>query len=266
MKISKRDWAQLSAYLDGELSQRDLSKIKNRIEDDPVFQAALEDLRNVKTILNRTPRLSVPRNFTLKPSLVESPQRRSPARGYRLAAAALSFLFVGVVVFDLGSGMLKSGLSAAQAPRAEEVMLEAAADEMEEPAMMMAKEAGEEEIAPAAEMEEVAEVQESYEYVGEAETEGLAEPATNAVEEEADRASGDWEDTDGGEAQDLQNTLSPEEEPEPEGTQVPPDQEMDIIDQGFSIPWLRILEVTFGLGAVGFGVAAWINKRKKPEV
>ena len=41
MKISKRDWTQLSAYLDGELSQRDLTKLENRIKKDPDFQAAL---------------------------------------------------------------------------------------------------------------------------------------------------------------------------------------------------------------------------------
>lgn len=262
MKISKRDWAQLSAYLDGELSQRDSSKLETRIEDNPDFQAALENLRTVKAVLSHTPQLSVPRNFALRRSQVESPQRRTvPARGYRLAAAALSFLFIGVVVLDIGSGVLKGGMSAALAPREEEVMLEAAADEIEEPAMFVAKEA-EEEIAPEAEMEKAATAPENLESGVEGETYAMEEDATTAVEEEADRAVGADEEYYGEEPQDTQNLLSEDEETEHEEAWVAPDEEPGSVIETHEIPWMRILEITFGLGAVGFGAAAWVKRRK----
>ncbi len=254
MKISKRDWTQLSAYLDGELSQRDLTKLENRIKKDPDFQAALEGLRDVKAVLSHTPRLSVPRNFTLKPALVQSPQRRAPVRGYRLAAAALSFLFIGVVVLDLGSVALKGGLSAAQAPMAEEVMLEAAADAMEEPEMMAVEEALEE-SAPAAEMEEAPQ---TTDYYGEGESVGMEGAELKAVEEEAERATGDEQDA---ELDESQNALTEESDFGPEETQIPPEPELIRSEEPFRIPWMTTLEIVFGLGAVGFGIAAWRKRQ-----
>ncbi len=257
MSISKRDWAQISAYLDGELSQRELIKLETRIVDNPDLQAALEDLKTVKVVLSQVPRLSVPRNFTLKPNLVQSPQRRSPIRGYRLAAAALSFLFIGVVVLDIGSGALKSGSLAARAPMAEEVMLESAADEMEEPAMKAAEEIMEGDAAPVAEMEQIAEVPEDYDSLAEGESEGMDEWQTATVEEEVDRAVGGGE-----ESEDAVNLLSQDNEIPSEEVQLVPEQETDRLVDSLHIPWLRILEVTLGLGAVGFGVAAWMRRRK----
>ena len=262
MKISNRDLAQISAYLDGELSQRDSNKLETRMEGNPEFQAALEDLKTVKAVLSHTPQLSVPRNFTLKPELVESPQRQSPTRGYRLAAAALSFLFIGVVVLDIGSGVLRGGLSAAQAPKADEVMLEAAVEEMEEAAPLAKEQTVEEEIAPAAEMEEAPPAPEYLATGVEGESAEMEGEATIAVQDEADRASENGEDAVGEESLDLGNELSQDEDTEPEEAWMPPEQEPSPTVDISRIPWLRILEIIFGLGAVGFGAAAWIRHRK----
>lgn len=261
MKISNRDWAQLSAYVDGELSQRELIQLQNRIEDNPDFQAALEGLQNVKAVLAHTPKLSVPRNFKVTRVMVEIPQKQPQVMGYRLAAAALSFLFIAVVVLDIGSVALKGGMLAAQAPRAEEVMLEAAVDEMEEPAMQMAKEAVEEEAAPTAAAEDAAEAPQELEAAQEGESLGVEGDAAMATEAEADRAAVGAEDY-GEDSQETQNLLSEDQEIEAEEAWVPPDQEIDRTLETPAIPWMRILEITFGLGAVGFGVAAWINRRK----
>ena len=262
MKISNKDLAQISAYLDGELSQRDSNKLEARMEGNPEFQAALEDLKTVKAVLSHTPRLSVPRNFTLKPRLVESPRRHSPMRGYHLAAAALSFLFIGVVVLDVGSGVLKGGLSAARAPKADEVMLEAAVEEMGEAAPLAKELAVEEEISPAAEMEEAPLAPEYLATGVEGESAEMEGEETNAVQEEADRASEVGEDALGEESPDVGNELSQDEDTEPEDSWIPPDQEPSPAVDVIQIPWLRILEIVFGLGAVGFGAAAWIRRRK----
>lgn len=267
MRISKRDWAQLSAYLDGELNQRELRKFQNRIESEPVLQAALEDLRTVKTVLSHTPQLTLPRNFTLRRSLVESPQRRSPVRGYRLAAAALSFLFVGVVVFDFGSSMMKGGLSASQAPMVEEVMMEAVADEMEEPAILAKQAEAEGEVPPAAEMEMDAEAPENLDASEEAELAGMAEGESNiASEEAAERAYSGEEETPREKTQDDLGTPAPTEWMESEATPIPAEPEIEGIREPLEIPWLAILEIIFGLGAIGFGLAAWWNRRKNRKI
>lgn len=262
MRISKRDWVQLSAYVDGELNQRELKKLEARIEGNPEFQAALEDLRNVKTVLSHTPRLSVPRNFTLKQSLVESPKKTVPARRYRLAAAVLSFLFIGVVVVDFGSAALSGGQLASQAPRAEEVMLDSAVDEMEEPALSATEEAAQQASAPDVESEAMAEAPEDYQGDEEGEVGVLEEPQAKLAEEEADRAPGSGEEAQGELPVDSTNELPDEEVSMAEEEQMPLDPEIEPTDEVRQIPWLRIIEIILGLGAVGFGGAAWLKRRK----
>lgn len=262
MRISKKDWAQLSAYLDGELNQRESKKIQQRIKGDPDFQAALEDLSTVKAVISHAPRLSVPRNFSLRRSLVESPRRPSPVRGYSLAAAVLSFLFIGVVVVDIGSGMLKGGLSAAQAPRAEEVMMESVADEMEEPVLLMKDGAVEEEVAPAAEMAEAPKESESLEAGMDGESAKMEEMDTNADQEDIDRASSGGEGELGEVDQEIENTPDPTEVADVEEAPSVSDQEPDGRNQIIDIPWMLILEVALGLGAVGLAVVAWMKRKK----
>ena len=255
MKISNRDWAQLSAYLDGELSQRDLARMEDRIKRDPGLQAALEDLKGVKAVLAQTPRLAAPRDFRLEPSLVQKKSRqvRAPLPVYRLAAAALSILFVGVVVLDLGSVVMKGGLSASQAPLAEEVMLEAAADAMEEPEMMAMEEAVEE-SAPAAEMEEAPLASEYDGQPEEGETVGMGEPDAKVTGEDAERSLDEGDDVD---LEESQNALAEDEGLIPEATEMPLERDSDWSAEPLRIPWLRVLEIIFGLGAIGFGIAAW---------
>jgi anti-sigma factor RsiW len=62
MQITDRDWAQLSAYIDGELSGRELRQVRKKIQTDPLLQAALEQLKITKQILQTAPRIPAPRN------------------------------------------------------------------------------------------------------------------------------------------------------------------------------------------------------------
>jgi hypothetical protein len=65
------------------------------------------------------------------------------------------------------------------------------------------------------------------------------------------------------EAPDLQGTPSPLEEPEMEEAPIAPDQDSDRSGEVRKIPWLRILEVSLGLGAVGFAIAGWRKRKTK---
>ena len=66
---SFRDIEQLSAYLDGELSQAERARLESRIKADAGLRAALEELRQARTLLRRTPQRGAPRNFTLTPKM-----------------------------------------------------------------------------------------------------------------------------------------------------------------------------------------------------
>jgi hypothetical protein len=108
-RISPRDWEALSAYLDGQLSPNELTRLEKRLRLSADLRAALEDLRRTRALLRSQPRLKAPRNFTLTPEMVgrSAPQRsfrRSPSSLYptlSLASALAGLLFVVILVTDL---------------------------------------------------------------------------------------------------------------------------------------------------------------------
>jgi anti-sigma factor RsiW len=279
-KISNKDWERLSAYLDGELNQKEIEQIELRIKADPVFQAALEEIRSARQILRATPRVSVPRDFRLTPALIGAKPRSRSFQIYRLAAATLSFLFIGVVVLDFGRSFSGAAFAPA-APR--EVMLEAvpeaAMDAVEEPALMaeeeqeMADRAAEE--SPPAEAEGA--TQPAPEVAAEAgdEAVGLAEEGEtkSADEPGADLAANQAEEPE--EELAAEQQLTPSVPPVTTQTQEPthtPDPVEDSEatywqepqpDPGIvRIDLIRILEVLFGLGAVVLGIMAWRKRRR----
>ncbi len=140
MKVSNRDWVQLSSYLDGELSPREVKRLEEKFKDEPALQFAMEELLQTKKILQSTPKLRIPRNFTLPPEMVGVKIRPRPARGYRLAAALMSFMLIGILVLDFGR-VFMSGSLALGLPK--ELMLEAlpqaAANAVEESVLMVAE-------------------------------------------------------------------------------------------------------------------------------
>jgi len=66
---SFRDVAKLSAYLDGQLSTAETARLESRSASDPALAAALEAMRQSRSILRRLPQRRAPRNFTLTPQM-----------------------------------------------------------------------------------------------------------------------------------------------------------------------------------------------------
>jgi anti-sigma factor RsiW len=96
---SFHDIEQLSAFLDGNLSPEARARLSARLESDSDLRAKLEELRQTRALLRRTPKRRAPRNFTLslKTAGVKPPLPRSvPALGWASAVAfvlfALTFL------------------------------------------------------------------------------------------------------------------------------------------------------------------------------
>ena len=115
---SSRDLERLSAYLDGQLSQTDRTRLEIRIQSDPALASALEEIRQTRAFLRRTPRRRAPRNFTLTPGMagIRPPvPRLVPVLSWASAVAMLFFIFTlaaGLV------GQLSLGAAASMPPPA----------------------------------------------------------------------------------------------------------------------------------------------------
>jgi len=280
MRITDRDWVQLSAYLDGELSGKELDQLRKRLKSDSQLQAALEELNATKQILKAAPQIPAPRRFTLTPEMVGQKEKKNTNRGYRLAAALMSFLLIGVLILDFGGIFFAGALSAVPSQKSFEVQLESmpesAADAVEEPALMDGAAVPETVAGEALEVTEHAE-----EFVAEdtPAEEALAVSVDSAEEtlvegiegEEQEGKTQDVDDSTGanraqeGEG-DLQNTQQafPTQTPEPSPVVIEYFSEEEIPDPYTSprLPTLRILEIIFGLGVIGFSAAAWFKRRK----
>ena len=100
----------LSAYLDGQTSPREQARVAALLEDDPVARSDLQTLTYTRQLLAETPRVPVPRAFTLNESMVgvRRPERAGwlawlqPAH-LRLATAMMAILLVVLVAGDFGT-------------------------------------------------------------------------------------------------------------------------------------------------------------------
>lgn len=110
---SFRDVEQLSASLDGQLSQAEMTRLEARIRSDPALGATLADLHQARAILHRTPKRRIPRNFTLTPRMagIRPPvPRLVPVLSWASAVAMLLF------IFNLGTNLLGQLSFGAAAP------------------------------------------------------------------------------------------------------------------------------------------------------
>ena len=111
--ITFRDVEQLSASLDGQLSQAEKMRLEARIQLDPALSATLLDLQQARAILRRTPTRRLPRNFTLTPRMagIRPPiPRLVPVFSWASAVAMLLF------VLTLGTNLLGRLSIGASAP------------------------------------------------------------------------------------------------------------------------------------------------------
>ena len=79
--ISKRDWESISAYLDGQLSERKHARLESRLEQDQQLRVALEEIQNTQHVLQNTPALRAPEVLCLLPKWLVNP---TECRGWLL--------------------------------------------------------------------------------------------------------------------------------------------------------------------------------------
>jgi hypothetical protein len=115
---SFRDVERLSAYLDGELSQAERTRLESRLAREAGLSAALDELRATRSLLRRTPRRRAPRSFTLTPKMAGlRPPLPRAVPVFRLASVLATLLLFATFAGNL-LGPIALG---AQAPAPQEM-------------------------------------------------------------------------------------------------------------------------------------------------
>lgn len=99
---SFRDVELLSEYLDGRLKPSDSKNLETRLSSDPQLRAALNDLRQSRSLLRQLPQRRAPRNFTLSPKMagIKTPEPHAyPV--LRFASILATLLFFASFAFNL---------------------------------------------------------------------------------------------------------------------------------------------------------------------
>jgi hypothetical protein len=99
-KLSSRELQFLSAYLDGELSEKDQKRVERLLSVHPAAPPSLEKLRHVKSVLKLLPIHKVPRNFTISAEEVGRSQIPTLTGVLRYASAVSAVLLVVVLAID----------------------------------------------------------------------------------------------------------------------------------------------------------------------
>lgn len=131
--LPEKELQQISAYLDDELSGRDRARLRERIEQDPTYRAALHALQQTRDLLRELPQVPPPRNFTLTPEMAGVQPRRSWFPSRQLATVLTALLLAVVVGVD---ALTSSQRTMALSSPGEELraMAPPAAEEAEAPA------------------------------------------------------------------------------------------------------------------------------------
>jgi hypothetical protein len=110
----------LSAYLDGQISPSERTRLEKRIQSDVDLGTVLQELRQTRALLRRTPQRRAPRNFMLTPRMagIRPPvPRLVPVFSWASAVAMLLFIFtlgtsmIGRLSFGAASPMLAAAPS-----------------------------------------------------------------------------------------------------------------------------------------------------------
>jgi len=103
-RITNRDWEILSAYLDGQLSARERTRLEERLRQRADLRATLVELRRVRAMLRSQPRMRAPRSFALTMEMIEGKAARqaafNPYPALRLASVLASALFILLAIGD----------------------------------------------------------------------------------------------------------------------------------------------------------------------
>ncbi|MHB1319577.1 MAG: anti-sigma factor family protein, partial [Anaerolineae bacterium] len=188
---------EVSAYLDGSLSPRDVVAFESRMAQDPALRRRVEETRQVVAMMRAMPLRETPRNYLISPAMVAEakPQpatRRAPFLVMRVATslAALAFAITS------GLTLMQRGMTPAMV-----------AQPREAPAALMSEHAPQADVATTLEAEAEGAPQADAATTLEAEAEGAPQADAAALK--------------GAEREVAESEVAALEAPAPEGTPTP---------------------------------------------
>jgi hypothetical protein len=128
--ISPKDLEQLSAQLDGSLSEREQAALTARLAAEPALAAAHRQLELTRAMLRRAPQRKTPRSFALTAAMVGQGRGRLGAwSGFNFASAAASLALVLVLLTDFSLNGLPQPVAATGAAEAPQALMAEAPEE-----------------------------------------------------------------------------------------------------------------------------------------
>lgn len=120
---SPKDWQLLSNYLDGQLTNREVSILETRLQSEPQLKQTLMEMQQTRYLLQHAKKVPVPRSFTLTPEMVAQirPARKSLFPFFSVASVVATIFLVVVILFEFLPGML-SGVQPQKAATSNEML------------------------------------------------------------------------------------------------------------------------------------------------
>ena len=115
--LTHKEWIEISAYLDGKLTNAETAHVDERLGTDPQYRQALFEIKHTCALLRSLPARRVPRNFTLSKEFAKNPARRWGMQSF-LALASASTTIILVALFIGGNFFNRSTNLAAIPPQA----------------------------------------------------------------------------------------------------------------------------------------------------
>ena len=252
---SFRDLKKLSTYLDGELNAPASRRLEDRLAHDPILRAALDDIRQTRAVLRRTPQRRAPRNFMLSPQMVAKHPpmpRLVPVLNYASIAAALLLFFSFASGLGFGGSMSAPEPAMMEAPAGFNIGGASTDDMAEMPAAEEMMPAAEAPAAPAPAME-VSPEEPAEELAAESESEAAADRAisTEAVVSEPTK----------GETLAAEKALAATTTPASTPTTVPIHETIAEVEPESARPLLTTLQRGLLIAIVILILAGWIVRR-----
>ncbi len=128
LNYSPKDWQLLSNYLDGQLTNREVSIVETRLNSEPQLKQTLMEMQQTRYLLQHAKKVSVPRSFTLTPEMAAQirPARKPLFPFFSFASVIATIFLVVVILFEFLPGMLSGVMSQKSATSNEMLAMEAA--------------------------------------------------------------------------------------------------------------------------------------------
>lgn len=128
LNYSPKDWQLLSNYLDGQLTNREVSIIETRLQSEPQLKQTLMEMQQTRYLLQHAKKIPVPRSFTLTPEMAAQirPARKPLFPFFSFASVIATIFLVVVILFEFLPGMLSGVLSQKASTTNEMLAMEAA--------------------------------------------------------------------------------------------------------------------------------------------